>query len=59
MSVAGLSDANRGGFDDVDGSRPNWGRHFDSLFDKPIKACDDGFYDYWLEGPIDLLFPDF
>jgi len=46
------------GFDDVDGRRPNWGRHFEEAFGEPIKSCDDGFYAYCERGPIDLAFPD-
>jgi len=45
------------GFTDADGSRPHWGRHFEEKYGK-VRRCDDGFYEYWFEGPFDLVFPD-
>jgi NAD(P)-dependent dehydrogenase (short-subunit alcohol dehydrogenase family) len=44
-------------FDDVDGSRPNWGRHFREKYGE-FKVCDEGFYEYWRGGPIELVFPN-
>ena len=44
-------------FDDVDGRRPNWGRHFEEKYGR-IKQCDQPFYDYWEPGPLELVFPD-
>lgn len=49
------------GFTDIDGSRPHWGKHFEKTYGKPgkpIKTCDEAFYQYWFEGPGDLVFPD-
>lgn len=45
------------GFTDVDGRRPDWGEHFEKAYGR-LKTCDDDFYDYWREGPIDLVMPD-
>src|ERR1700751_996111 len=52
----GLSDEY--GFVDADGSRPHWGRHFEGKYGKTVKNCDDGFYSYWIGGPIDTLVGD-
>jgi NAD(P)-dependent dehydrogenase (short-subunit alcohol dehydrogenase family) len=56
FSTWGLSDEY--GFVDADGSRPHWGRHFEGKYGKTMKNCDDGFYSYWVGGPIDTLFAD-
>lgn len=45
------------GFTDIDGRQPNWGKHFEEKYGK-YKKCDDGFYDYWFGGFIDVMFPD-
>ncbi|MBV9497500.1 MAG: SDR family NAD(P)-dependent oxidoreductase [Acidobacteria bacterium] len=42
------------GFDDADGSRPHWGRHFVEAY-REVPICDEGFYRYWFDGPIDAL----
>jgi hypothetical protein len=44
-------------FDDVDGRRPHWGRYFVEKYGD-FKVCDDGFYEYWRGGPIELVFPN-
>ncbi len=46
------------GFTDVDGRQPNWGKYFEEKFGKLYKKCDKAFYDYWVGGPIDILYPD-
>jgi NAD(P)-dependent dehydrogenase (short-subunit alcohol dehydrogenase family) len=46
------------GFMDVDGRQPNWGKYFEEKFGKKSKKCDEAFYEYWLGGPIDFLYPD-
>ena len=46
------------GFDDVDGRRPHWGRHFEEKYGLPLKTCDDGFYEYWEDGIMEVLYPD-
>jgi len=45
------------GIDDVDGRRPNWGRHFREKYGD-FKVCDEAFYEYWRGGPIELVFPN-
>lgn len=45
------------GFDDVDGRRPHWGRHFLETYGE-YPTCDDGFYAYWWDGALDRLYPD-
>jgi NAD(P)-dependent dehydrogenase (short-subunit alcohol dehydrogenase family) len=44
-------------FTDLDGSRPDWGRHATQKYGK-YKICDEKFYTYWTPGLIDLVFPD-
>jgi len=56
FSTWGLSDEY--GFVDADGSRPHWGRHFEGKYGKTMKNCDDGFYSYWVGGPVDTMFAD-
>jgi NAD(P)-dependent dehydrogenase (short-subunit alcohol dehydrogenase family) len=46
------------GFTDADGRRPDWGRYYEQTFAKPLKACDDAFYDYWTDGLFEALAPD-
>jgi NAD(P)-dependent dehydrogenase (short-subunit alcohol dehydrogenase family) len=46
------------GFTDVDGRSPNWGKYFEERFGTQNKKCDEAFYEYWLGGPIDILYPD-
>lgn len=43
------------GFTDVDGRRPDWGEHFEKTYGK-LKTCDQTFYAYWRDGPMDLVF---
>ena len=43
------------GFTDIEGSQPHWGRHWEKSFGVPIKKCDDRFYDYWFEGPLEQM----
>lgn len=45
------------GFTDIDGTRPDWGRHATKKYGK-YKICDERFYSYWAPGLIDLVFPD-
>jgi hypothetical protein len=44
-------------FTDLDGTRPDWGRHASKKYGK-YKICDDQFYSYWVPGLIELIFPD-
>jgi len=54
FSSWGLSDEY--GFTDTDGSRPHWGKHFEQKYGITVMSCDDGFYKYWVGGPIDTLY---
>src|SRR5206468_10550120 len=45
------------GFNDLDGSRPDWGAHARKKYGK-YKICDDRFYSYWAPGLIERIFPD-
>jgi len=45
-------------FKDVDDRQPNWGKHFEEAYNHSTKACDEGFYNYWFDGPVDVLFKD-
>lgn len=46
------------GFRDVDGRKPNWARHFEKKYGRGYRKCDEKFYKYWFDGPIDILFPN-
>lgn len=46
------------GFKDIDGRAPHWNKHFEAEYGHRIKKCDDGFYEYWFGGPMDLIWPD-
>ena len=46
------------GFKDIDGRQPNWGKHFEEAYNHSTKACDEGFYNYWFDGPMDALYKD-
>jgi NAD(P)-dependent dehydrogenase (short-subunit alcohol dehydrogenase family) len=43
-------------FTDADGSRPHWGKHARATFGDILKPCDEGFYQYWVGGPVDTMF---
>ena len=45
------------GFTDADGSQPHWTRHFEKKYGKYAR-CDEGFYAYWRNGALELVFPD-
>lgn len=45
-------------FPDADGARPHWGRHFASTYGKPLKYCDDAFYEHWVDPAVDAIFGD-
>jgi NAD(P)-dependent dehydrogenase (short-subunit alcohol dehydrogenase family) len=44
-------------FTDLDGTRPDWGRHARRKYGK-YKICDERFYSYWVPGLVELIFPD-
>src|SRR5438067_7621779 len=56
FSSWGLSDEY--GFCDADGQRPHWGRHFTAKYGDCMKSCDEHFYQHWVGGPIDAIWPD-
>lgn len=43
------------GFSDIDGGRPHWGRYFAATFSTPVLSCDDTFYRYWEQGPMEAV----
>lgn len=42
-------------FCDVDGRRPNWGKHMQKKCGDAMKPCDEAFYQYWSGGMTDTL----
>lgn len=56
FSSWGLSDEY--GFCDIDGRRPHWGRHVVAKYGDCLRPCNEAFYQHWLGGPIDVMFPD-
>ena len=46
------------GFTDVDGSRPDWGAHFERAFGAPSPVADDQAYESWEHGPMEIAFPE-
>lgn len=44
-------------FTDMDGSRPDWGQYADQAFGKQ-SYCDENFYNYWFNGMMDKMAPD-
>ena len=45
------------GFTDADGSRPDWGRHFEQAYGVRYRTFDDDLYEAFV-GPGDIVFPD-
>ena len=45
-------------FPDADGTRPHWGRHFAATYGRPLKYCDDAFYEQWVDPAVDAIFGD-
>ena len=45
------------GFTDADGSRPDWGSHFERAYGLRYRTFDDDLYDAFV-GPGDVVFPD-
>lgn len=46
------------GFTDMDGRKPHWGRHFQQTYGRRFKSCDETFYAYWFDDPLEVVFPD-
>ena len=44
-------------FTDADGSRPDWGRHFENAYGATYRTFDDDLYAAFV-GPGDVVFPD-
>jgi NAD(P)-dependent dehydrogenase (short-subunit alcohol dehydrogenase family) len=45
------------GFTDADGSRPDWGSHFEQAYGVRYRTFDDDLYEAFV-GPGDIVFPD-
>ena len=45
------------GFTDADGSRPDWGVHFEQAFGTSYRTFDEDLYSAFI-GPADIVFPD-
>jgi NAD(P)-dependent dehydrogenase (short-subunit alcohol dehydrogenase family) len=45
------------GFTDLDGTRPDWGKHARNKYGK-YKICDEKFYSYCVPGLVEMIFPD-
>ena len=45
------------GFTDADGSRPDWGKHFEQAYGVRYRTFDDDLYAAFV-GPTDIVFPD-
>jgi len=56
FSSWGLSDEYP--FCDADGRRPHWGRHFAAKYGDCMKSCGDAFYEHWVDGAMEAVFPD-
>src|ERR1700730_16827591 len=44
------------GFCDAHGRRPHRGRYFVAKYGDCMKTCDDGFYEHWFGGPMDVIY---
>ena len=56
FSSWGLSDEY--GFCDADGRKPHWGNHAKKKYGDVMRPCDEGFYQYWMGGMVDSIFPN-
>ena len=43
---------------DIDGSRPDWGSHFQKTYNYTGENCNDRFYEFWKNGPMEAAMPD-
>ncbi len=34
------------------------GKYFKQTYGTPLKKCDEAFYEFWFNGPMDILLPD-
>ena len=46
------------GFDDADGSRPDWGKHFEETYGRRLETFADAVDPKRFEGYLELLFPN-
>jgi NAD(P)-dependent dehydrogenase (short-subunit alcohol dehydrogenase family) len=46
------------GFKDEDGRQPDWGRYFQETFGRPYPVADQAAYASWMNGPMDIAYPD-
>lgn len=46
------------GIDDVDGNRPHWGNYFEKTYNYKGENCNDRFYEFWKNGPIEVIMSD-
>jgi NAD(P)-dependent dehydrogenase (short-subunit alcohol dehydrogenase family) len=42
------------GFKDIDGRQPDWGKYFEEKYGKIQKPADEGFYEYWRSGGLEM-----
>jgi len=45
-------------FCDADGRKPHWGNHAKKKYGDVMKPCDEDFYQYWMGGMVDSIFPN-
>lgn len=45
------------GFKDIDGSQPDWGRHFEKTFGRIPTVADEAAYASWQDGPMEIIDP--
>lgn len=43
------------GFTDIDGRKPDWGRHFQETYGRGYPVADERAYASWFDGPMDIL----
>jgi NAD(P)-dependent dehydrogenase (short-subunit alcohol dehydrogenase family) len=42
------------GFKDIDGRQPDWGKYFEEKYGPIQKPADEGFYEYWRGGDVEI-----
>ncbi len=50
--------AKKFGINDINGSRPDWGHHFESTYNIPFPTCDDKFYQSWDNTYLETIMAD-
>jgi NAD(P)-dependent dehydrogenase (short-subunit alcohol dehydrogenase family) len=46
------------GFTDADGSRPDWGAHFEKAYGRAYPIADEAAYASWRGGPMEIAYPE-